>query len=422
MRMLAIPALGAILTVYLAAEPQTCVGEPHQQNDGRNARWLAAIEFLKDELPGRHIDPFFRLPESEFNERLNAIKSDVPRLEDYEIVVALMGVVASIGDSHTHLNADQTGIFHRLPIKMEWFTDGLFITGTSDEHVAILGRRVTGIEGLTIDEVNERIKTVVSNENDAQLRSDGPGAMMVPEILAALGISGSIDSVIFNLQGAGDVVISPREMWEAPETRLLDSLSCRLPLYLQHPDSIYWYRYIEDRGAIYIRYRSCRQIEGRPFADLVDEALRVMDSNHVEKFIFDVRSNGGGNSSIARPLVSEVRARAGINREGGVFVLIDRGTYSSALLNAIDFKNDTEVVLIGEPTGGKPDHYGEVRFFTLPNTMIVVTYSTKHFRTYGSDAPSLNPDVAAGLSFEDFLACRDPALEAALNWSGAGGD
>jgi len=419
--MLVVPALGAFLAAHLVAAPHICAGAPKHGDDGRNAQWIAAIEFLEDELPGRHFDLFFRLPESEFRDRLNAVKSDVPHLEDYEIVVALMGIVASIGDSHTRLNADQTGIFHRLPIKMEWFTDGLFITATSDEHAAILGKRVTGIAGQTIDAVNQIIKTVVPNENDAQLRSNGPRAMVTPEILAALGIAGRIDSVTFNVDGAGDVVMSPREMWEAPRARLMDSLSCRIPLYLQHPDSVYWYRYIEDRSAIYIRYRSCRQIDGRPFAGLIDEVFRVIDSNHVEKFIFDVRSNGGGSSSIARPLVAELKNRDGINREGRIFVLIDRGTYSSALLNAIDFKNETEAVLIGEPTGGKPDHYGEVRFFTLPNTMIVITYSTKYFSTYGSDAPSLSPDIEAGLSFEDLMTCRDPALEAALGW-GVSGD
>lgn len=418
----AIAGVGAIFAVLLVAVPHTCADEPHKEEHGRDARWLAAIEFLEDELPARHIDPFFRLPESEFHERLNAIKSDVHRLEDYEIVVALMELVASIGDSHTRLNADQTGILHRLPVKMEWFIDGLFITATTSEHVDILGKRVTGIEGQTIESVNESIKTVVSAENDAQLKSDGPRAMITPEILAALGISGSIDSVIINVEGAGDVVMNPGEMWEAPKAGLLDSLSCRLPLYLQRPDSVYWYRYIEDRNAVYIRYRSCRQIDGRPFADLIDEVFRVIDSSHVEKFIFDVRSNGGGSSSIARPLVGEVKRREAINRKGGVFVLIDRGTYSSALLNAIDFRKDTEAVLIGEPTGGKPNHYGEVRFFTLPNTMIVITYSTKYFSTYGSDAPSLNPDIEAGLTFEDFMTCRDPALEAALTRDGDGGD
>jgi hypothetical protein len=73
-------------------------------------------------------------------------------------------------------------------------------------------------------------------------------------------------------------------------------------------------------------------------------------------------------------------------------------------------------ILVGEPTGGKPNSYGEVRFLTLFNSMMTVQYSTKYFSLYPEDLPSIYPDVYAEPSFADFIECRDAALEAILEW------
>ena len=83
--------------------------------------------------------------------------------------------------------------------------------------------------------------------------------------------------------------------------------------------------------------------------------------------------------------------------------------------NAITLSQDTNAVLVGEPTGGKPNHYGEVRRFRLPNVGLLVQYSTRYWLNYpGSDPLTLEPDVRAAVTVEDLLAGRDPALEIAL--------
>jgi hypothetical protein len=52
----------------------------------------------------------------------------------------------------------------------------------------------------------------------------------------------------------------------------------------------------------------------------------------------------------------------------------------------------------------------------LPNSKLPVQYSTKHFRLLPrSDPPSLEPDLPVALTLGDFLAGRDPILEAALH-------
>ncbi|MFR4977386.1 MAG: hypothetical protein ACLUDG_00480 [Butyricicoccus sp.] len=57
------------------------------------------------------------------------------------------------------------------------------------------------------------------------------------------------------------------------------------------------------------------------------------------------------------------------------YPLIGSGTFSSALINAVECKRRQPVV--GTPTGGSVDHFGAVRPFTLEHSGLQVSCSTK---------------------------------------------
>jgi hypothetical protein len=72
-------------------------------------------------------------------------------------------------------------------------------------------------------------------------------------------------------------------------------------------------------------------------------------------------------------------------------------------------------ILIGGPTGGKPNSYGNNSTFQLSNSLIQVSYSTRYYQLVsGSDPPSVAPDVAVEPTISDLRAGRDPLLEAAV--------
>lgn len=133
-----------------------------------------------------------------------------------------------------------------------------------------------------------------------------------------------------------------------------------------------------------------------------------------KRFVIDLRNNFGGNSSILAPVIGEIEKRRSFNEEGRLFALISRKTFSSAVLNAIELKSRTKALLFGEPTGGKPNCYGEVRSLTLPNSQLKVSYSVKYFSLWPEDTPSLMPDVAVEVTAADYFAGRDPVMEAVL--------
>jgi C-terminal processing protease CtpA/Prc len=140
----------------------------------------------------------------------------------------------------------------------------------------------------------------------------------------------------------------------------------------------------------------------------------AIDAKKPSKLIFDFRNNGGGNSAIAEPLINALRDNPAINQEGKLFVLIGRATFSSAQMNAQHFRDRTKATLVGEPTGQKPNHFGEVKTFTLPNSKLVVQHSTKQFRQSAKDEPSMMPDETIEPTSEEMFAGRDVVVERVL--------
>ncbi|MFC1799865.1 hypothetical protein ACFL2Z_03030 [Candidatus Eisenbacteria bacterium] len=404
----------AIVLLAVAIGP-IAAADPVLDDPARVQRWTEDIEFFARELPESHINLFFTLSEDDFRERIDALKAGIPTLEDYEILVSMMRIVAAIGDSHTMLTADNTGIFHRLPLSLTWYSDGLYVTRTIGAYRDILGKRLTAIEGNDIEAVSRVVSEVVAFDNPSQLRLRAPQNMVIPEILLTLGLAAGRDSVLLDVEGAGTRWLVPVEAKaDLKWISLRDELDCAPPLYRQHADSIYWYRYLADSKTVYVQYRACVEMKDRPFSAFAGELLDFIEARDVDKAAIDLRLNGGGNSRIAGPLIQGLKRSRKVNQDGRLFVIIGRRTFSSAMLNALDLRDNTSALFVGEETGGKPNHFGEVGFFMLKGSGAIVTYSKKHFVRYSIDEPSLRPDIDVDMSFSDYESCRDPALEAIL--------
>jgi C-terminal processing protease CtpA/Prc len=241
--------------------------------------------------------------------------------------------------------------------------------------------------------------------------------MVIPEVLHALGLAACSDSVLLDVEGAGERwVLAVPWKTDLDWIALRDRLDCDPPLYRQHADSIYWYRYLPDSRTVYIHYRACAEMKDRPFDAFAAEVLDFIDNQQVDRVTLDLRYNGGGNSAIAQPLIRGLSQRDEFAEEGRLFVIIGRRTFSSALLNSLDLRDNTGALFVGEDTGGKPNHFGEVGFFVLKGCGAIVTYSKKHFVRYETDEPSLSPDIEVDISFSDYIACRDPVLQTILDY------
>lgn len=186
-------------------------------------------------------------------------------------------------------------------------------------------------------------------------------------------------------------------------------------LYQKNSGLNYWFEYLPDSKTLYFRYRNCFEMPDRPFAGLYEELQHSLDSHSVARLVVDLRDNTGGNSAILGPFISSIAQRKEFSRPGHLFVVIGRETISSSMMNAVDLKLKDHAILVGEPSGGKPNHFGQIQQLELPHSHLQIQYSTRYFKIWPVDSDlSLKPDIDAQETWRDYITGNDPALNAIL--------
>ena len=185
-----------------------------------------------------------------------------------------------------------------------------------------------------------------------------------------------------------------------------------VPLYRRYPQKAYWYVYVEECKTVYFKYNACREMEELNLNEFCKQLLEVISAKEARKLVIDLRNNKGGNSTLLDDFIEEISRNAAINKTGSLFVIVGRDTFSSALLNAYSFKENTKAIIVGEPTGGKPNCYGEVEKLYLKNSGIVINYSTKYYKIVEDDSEmALMPDVLCESTIYSYMENVDPCME-----------
>jgi hypothetical protein len=108
---------------------------------------------------------------------------------------------------------------------------------------------------------------------------------------------------------------------------------------------------------------------------------------------------------------------AAAGRPGSVTVIAGRSTFSAAsqLLSELRASAGDAIRVVGEPTGGAPNMFGDGRRIELPASGLTATIATRSWTPNPADTNlAIEPDVPVSVRWADFAAGRDPALDAAL--------
>jgi hypothetical protein len=389
----------------------------------RVGRWQQDIDSFARVLSEEHANLFFRMPRSRFDSEVGALRAAVSSLSDADIAVGLMRILAMVGDSHTAIDFRSFSGFRQIPIRFDWFSDGIFVVGTTEAHREALGLRVRRVGVAPIESVVESLREVVPYENESWLRVQVVAVLPIPEILEAQSLVPDSSFVRLELEkpdGGSLVVEIPAEPRQQHSYLDAGPGPEALPLYRQHPSEIYWLEYLEGPRALYVHYRQAQEMSTESFAAFTSRVVSILDAEPVGTLVIDLRNNTGGSSAIIEPLLVALERRPSFSSGDGLYTIIGRATFSSGLMNAFDLKRRARAILVGEPTGGKPNHYGQVSSLTLAHSRIRVSYSTRFFRLLpDSDPLSLDPDVRVELTSDDYFRGRDPVLQAVLDLEGA---
>ncbi len=399
MRLIAIPLI--LLLAPPAARAQTAAGQlaPEQ--------WRTDLAYLASELPARHINAFATISKSDFQKEVKELDERIPTLTEGSIRAGLLKITASIGDGHTNLRF-QRGGFHGIPLIFWWYKDGVFVIGAGEKDRELLGSRVVKVGNLGIEEACRRLSAYVPHENEAQVKAQIPNMLIRVELLQEVGAAEEGKPVRLELDRK-TVELEPyttRPQW-------VWAYAGEPPLFQREPNTPYSATALEDGSVIYFRYNQCVNDPKKPFSKFAEELKGMLAQPEVKRLIIDLRNNGGGNSAILDPFIGWLKGSR-FNRKGSLYVLVGRPTFSSAILNAARLRSETAATLAGEPTGGKPNHFGEVKGFELPNSKIVVSYSTKRFHPFKDDPTTIVPDLVLEPASADYLKGLDPVLPAVL--------
>ncbi len=351
--------------------------------------------------------------------------------------------------------------------------DSGYLLAVEDDYKEALGKRITMVNGNPTSDLMARGQKLISGDNEIFKNSQLSQHLQLKDFWEMCGYDD--DEIVLTFEDNTSVTIpactghglvieqldmefdSPTAVKEVPFCYAVsDSLSI---CYLQFN----------------ICYDSLNYPQlGHRFDDFVEGMMAEIKDKSIQTLVVDVRNNGGGNSGLCDLLLShltdydkmknmgckvrmselllkhqpnlsgmelndgtkpyfgdvfdyweikrdnpeEVASAHRINHDlgkifkGNVIFISGRGTFSSAGLLLTLARDNNIGTIIGETSGHRPSHYGNVLRFNLPNTDTNATVSCRHITRPNENLNNeieLVPDIVLNLS--DYTMEKDPAWE-----------
>jgi hypothetical protein len=400
-------------------------GPAGSSSDERVAGWLADLDGLLDGMDEMHPDLFHGTSRAEIERAIDALKGRAATATDDELMVGVTQIVALVSaggrDAHTGLypwSPDSRYPAHSLPLRLWLFPDGIRVVDALAPYQDLIGARIDTIGDHPIDEVLAALDPLIPRDNDATVRLLTPRYLMMPEVLHGLGLVDDVGPVTLGVADpagkAQDVAVTPIPMadyngWAGP-------YGLHLPtdpdvLYLSRMDEPLWWSRLDDGTTLFVQYNRVDILDGSFLRKLMDEAA----APDVGRVVVDIRHNFGGEVQALSPMLTAIATPAGAAR-GRLYLITGRNTFSAASMFAAMLQARTDLTIVGEPMGGSPNLWGNARDIELEHAGLVVSVATTFelATTEGDDRTTIEPDLPVPLTFADWSAGRDAALDGIL--------
>jgi Peptidase family S41 len=372
------------------------------------------IRSLVAELELRHPNAYHSVSREDLHRAADDLAARAPSLRRDQLIVGVMRLTAMLGERDGH-----SGVFplspvpgqslRAYPLRLHRFPDGLYVARADDP--SLVGARVTAVGGLSVDEVEARVRPLISRDNDWTILDRLPFFVVTAEVLGGLDIAPTFSFAVRG-GGARDVSLQPISAaehirrfggWWQPTIRV-----GRQPLYLRRRGIEYGVMTINRGRALYVTYNVVAYPGSMP-----QRLLRLARKPRVRRVVVDLRINGGGNNTTYGTLLRALQSPR-INRRGKLAVLIGRRTFSAAGNFAADVDARTRARFFGESTGGAPSQWGDQAVIPMPSLEISAATAVEYVGDPDDTRTATLPDVPVSVSAADFFGGRDPVLAAAL--------
>jgi hypothetical protein len=386
-------------------------------------QWTKDIEFYHSTLEERHIDLYHSISKEDFTERINELKSKLPELTKFQVIVELMRLTHEIGGGITdgHTSVPLWGLeLHRYPISFFNFDGDLRVVKAPSSKAKLLGKKLKSIDGVEIEEIYEEVsKLTPFTENKQSTMHRTTSYLLIGELLNALNITEDINkgTFVFTDDEGSEFTFSMEALTnEASDGIKYEEITISHPK-IKKPDTTklsgLWFTGLKENSTVYIKFHrypsNPEQIE--EFGDVV---LDFINRNNSKNLIIDLRGNYGGDFYLGLLLPWSLNLADSIDWKNSVYVLTDRVTFSAAAVNAAQFRQLLNAKIVGEPTGGNPNGYQDMGQFKLPYSGLLITYTKRLFRLQEKSTLGVQPDLLIAPEWKDFKNGRDVVLEQVL--------
>lgn len=396
-----------------------------------------------------HPDMFSVCGQGEFFGMVSDLKQALPdSVSVCQLYLILQPIIVKLGDGHTSLWFPWDEVKDntlRFPLHVTPTRDNKLYVDFSVDNKIPLGSEIIKINGVTVDEIFEKMMCYQSGETEA-FRSQ----RVRDTFTELLFILYSADSYDIEYKEPGRRKILKATLGTCENHVLAEWEKKNLPSSSIFDDEPYSFKVLPEKNVAIMDFNRCQDPE--KMEAFADSMFRMLRDDNIRNLIIDVRRNGGGDTEVGDNLLKylspkpfyqfEMGAFRGtptvknladwpvnigwyyhkiIDEEliqpktsdeghfiGNVYLLTSNRTYSAANSFSWAFKEFGIGKVVGEETGGVCVSFGEYVSYYMPNSHIQATISSSRVWQYGADEKNIHA------TYPDYRVPAEQALDKAL--------
>ncbi len=398
---------------------QKLVGSFVPKDLSRVQSWRFDLNYLVSEIKRLHVNIYHSVTQEQFEEMVVNIHKKIPSLSDKEIVFEFMKLVSALGNGHNFIipTFNDKGSFNQLPLQFYKFSDGLFIVNADKEYQSLIGYKVVAIGNATAEQALKKVEVVNARDNEMQQLWLGPHYLSLPEVLKGLDIvknASIVPLTLVNGKGEQRVVTPSIRAMKFNGFPKLPALADHDGIHNLKINKQYWYQHQPKQASLYIQYNYVHSNPSFSFEQFNQKLREQITKADVQNIILDIRHNAGGNGSTYPPILKTLAQFEALRPQGKLFVIVGRNTFSAAHNLLLDINRITDAIIVGEPSGSRPNALSEAGWVKLPYSKTLAIISSQFHQASKAEDHRIwvAPHIPISLSSSDYFSGKDPALEA----------
>src|SRR5258707_1586908 len=153
-----------LFTVPTLAAGQTATDKPDHRLSPQD--WREDLHFLEAQMLLKHKSLFHTMTEAEFNQAVAKLDADIPQLNEDQIFVRFLQIMAMVQDGHSGFDTrpfpSPTDLKDHIPVRFVRYVDGIYVRAAAPEYADAVGGKVVKVGSYGWQEAMQRVDSTES--------------------------------------------------------------------------------------------------------------------------------------------------------------------------------------------------------------------------------------------------------------------